>query len=88
MTAPPRSGRPPILRAGCLIGVWGAKIAYNHGVTSRNKHFDRVFHLIREQVTYQKLEVFWVSTKHQRADLLTKAVDAATFVVNRGFLLS
>ena len=64
------------------------KIAYNHGVTARNKHFERVFHRIREEVTYLRLEVFWVSTKDQRADLLTKALDVTTFLLNRAHLLS
>ena len=64
------------------------KIAYNHGVTARNKHFDRAFHLIRQEITYQRLVVFHVKTRLQRADLLTKALDMDTFVNNRKHVLS
>ena len=64
------------------------KIAYNHGVTARNKHFDRVFHLVREEVTYQRFSVFHVRTHEQKADLFTKALDAATYLMNRKWLMS
>ena len=63
------------------------KIAYNHGVTARNKHFDRAFHKIRDECTYQRMVVFYISTKLQLADLLTKALDLDTFVKNRNALM-
>ena len=64
------------------------KIAYNHGVTARNKHFRRAFHLIREEVIYQRLNVFHLSTKLQLADFLTKILDPEGFRRNRDALLS
>ena len=64
------------------------KMSYNHGVTGRSKHFKRAFHLVREEITYQRLEVFWISTKQQLADCLTKALDPTTFTNNRAKLLS
>ena len=63
------------------------KIAYNDGATARNKHFDRAFHLIREEISYLRLEIFWVSTKNQRADLFTKALWPSDFLLNRSHLL-
>ena len=59
------------------------KIAYNHGVTARNKHFKRSFHLIREECTYQRIVLFHVRTHNQLADCLTKALDPEKFKRNR-----
>lgn len=59
------------------------KIAYNHGVTARNKHFQRVFHLVREEINYQRLCIFHVRTHLQLADFLTKMLDPETFKLNR-----
>ena len=56
------------------------KIAYNAGVTARNKHFKRVFHLVRQEITYQRLVIFHVGTKLQWADMFT-------FINNRRHLL-
>ena len=64
------------------------KMSYNHGVSARSKHFKRAFHLVRDEITYQRLEVFWISTKLQLADCLTKALDPSTFLSNREKLLS
>ena len=63
------------------------KIAYNHGVTARNKHFKRVFHLIREEITFQRMCVFHVRTHLQLADLLTKMLDVDTYKRNRDALV-
>ena len=63
------------------------KIAYNSGVTARNKHFERAFHLIRNEVTYQRLVLFHVRTRLQRADLFTKALDVDTFLRQRKTML-
>ena len=54
----------------------------------RNKHFQRAFHLVREEVTYLRLNVFHVRTHEQKADLMTKALDVATFLANRKGLVS
>jgi len=54
-------------------------IANNVGVTARNKHFDRVFHLIREQVQHLKLKLVHVKTDEQRADFYTKALSDFKF---------
>lgn len=55
-------------------------IANNVGVTARNKHFDRVFHLIREEVQHLRLRLIHVSTDRQRADLHTKALSDFKFI--------
>ena len=61
------------------------KIANNAGVTARNKHFDRCFHLIREQVSYLKLKLVHVKTHDQLADYLTKPLDEFNFLKCREF---
>jgi hypothetical protein len=59
---------------------------YNVGcVTARNKHFDRCFHLIREQVSYLKLKLVHVKTHDQLADYLTKPLDEFNFLKCREF---
>ena len=44
-----------------------------------NKHFDRVFHLIHEQVQHLKLKLVHVKTDEQRADFYTKALSDFKF---------
>ena len=55
-------------------------IANNVGVTARNKHFKRVFHLIREEVLHLRLRLVHVSTDLQRADMYTKSLGDHVFV--------
>lgn len=52
------------------------QIATNVGVTKRTLHFDRWQHYLRECVKKQILHLIHVTTKRQRADALTKVVDA------------
>jgi len=41
----------------CAVAAQSAQteIAYSHDVTARNKHFQRAVHMIREEITYQRL---------------------------------
>jgi len=55
-------------------------IANNAGVTARNKHFKRVFHLVREEVQHLRLRLVHVSTNAQRADMHTKSLGDGVFV--------
>ena len=54
------------------------KIAENIGVTARNKHFKDCLHYFRHQVEHKVVRPIFVTTKHQRADGFTKALDKST----------
>ena len=44
-----------------------------------SKHIEVRFHYIREQVQKKKIDIIYVDTKNQLADVLTKAVDGISF---------
>ena len=55
-------------------------IMQGNGTTkSRTKHMRLRYHYIRQYVSDGHLEMRWISTEHQRADLLTKAVSSTIF---------
>lgn len=54
--------------------------------SSRLKHLDLRYHYLRDQVTARKVQVAWVATTEQLADIFTKA-GAATFKAQRDLLL-
>ena len=49
-------------------------MAKNAGYNSRTKHIDIKHHFTRENVENGKVQVDYVDTKNQLADLLTKAL--------------
>ena len=51
------------------------------GVTPRTAHFLRWQHYLRWLVTHKWVEIVFVGTKDQLADIMTKVVDFSTFVV-------
>lgn len=53
-------------------------IATNVGVTRRTLHFERWQHYLRDCVQKLVLHLIHVTTKRQRADALTKVVDATS----------
>lgn len=63
----------------CVDNQAAIKIAQNSGVTGRNKHFEDGIHYFRHQVDHQRVVPTFVTTKHQRADGFTKALEAKTF---------
>ena len=58
-------------------------------VTARTKHFERVMHFLREKVAdlFIKMVYVIVNTKHQLADIFTKALDRADFIRLRNAFL-
>ena len=54
-------------------------IAHDVGVTARNKHFDRAIHYIRDLTQLRRVLPVYVTTKQQRADGYTKALDKLSF---------
>ena len=51
------------------------------GVTPRTAHFLRWQHYLRWLVAHNYVEVIFVGTRDQLADILTKVVDISTFLV-------
>jgi histone deacetylase 1/2 len=49
---------------------------------ARTKHIEVDFHFVREQVTRKAMEVRFISSKDQIADILTKPLSRAPFAVN------
>ena len=56
------------------------------GVQTRTAHFLRWQHYLRWLVLHQFVELFFVGTKEQRADALTKILDMSNFLVFCRFL--
>ncbi len=54
-------------------------LAYNPLAHKGSKHIEVRYHYIREQVANKTIEVEYVDTTSQLADVLTKAVDGETF---------
>ena len=52
-----------------------------YGVTPKTAHFLRWQHYLRWLVMHNYVEVIFVGTKDQLADILTKVVDISTFLV-------
>ena len=72
-----------------LVGNEGAiKLAAKPLSSARMKHIDVRFHFIRELVRTGTIAVEHISTKEQRADVLTKAFVGAIFREHRNFLLN
>ena len=75
-----------VLKDALPIGVDNTAsidVAYNLGVTGRNKHYDREIHYIREMVAYFKNKLLHVRTEFQTADIFTKCLDKPTFLRHR-----
>nr|GEW27344.1 retrovirus-related Pol polyprotein from transposon TNT 1-94 [Tanacetum cinerariifolium] len=50
---------------------------------SRSKHIDIRYHFIKKQVENGVIELYFVNTEYQLADLLTKALDRIEFLINK-----
>jgi hypothetical protein len=60
--------------------------AQNSVVTARSKHIDIKHHFVRECLEQGRVQVKWISTKDQIADILTKALHSNQFKELREFL--
>ena len=59
------------------------RLVYNTEFHQRSKHTQLRFHYIREQAAEQKIEVKYVSTDDQLADIFTKALPTPKFTSMR-----
>jgi hypothetical protein len=62
------------------------KIAYNPVQHSRTKHIEIRYHFIRDHVARGDIELGYVCTKEQLADIFTKPLDEARFCYLRNEL--
>ena len=60
----------------------------NPGTTARTKHYEIWMRYCRELYLNLIIEVNWVPTKEQIADLLTKPLDKTTFLSLRALLMT
>ncbi|GJR51655.1 retrovirus-related pol polyprotein from transposon TNT 1-94 [Tanacetum coccineum] len=81
-----RSGRAQFLEIDWLAGHQEAKEARQYQLQrlnirhhSRSKHIDIRHHFIREQVENRVVELYFVETNYQLADILTKALPRERF---------
>ncbi|GJS14549.1 hypothetical protein Tco_0409021 [Tanacetum coccineum] len=60
-------------------------LCYNNVQHSRSKHIDIRFHFIKEQVENEVVELYFVNTKYQLADIFTKALgrERIDFLINK-----
>ncbi|GKD27784.1 hypothetical protein Tco_1233998 [Tanacetum coccineum] len=72
-----RPGKPYSRLSSEESSVW-AKVG-TKGVHSRSKHIDIRHHFIREQVENRVVELYFVETNYQLADILTKALPREQF---------
>nr|GEV51307.1 retrovirus-related Pol polyprotein from transposon TNT 1-94 [Tanacetum cinerariifolium] len=59
-------------------------LCYNNVQHSRSKHIDIRYHFIKERVENGVIELYFVNTEYQLADLFTKALsrDRIEFLIN------
>ena len=64
------------------------RMALEEGNRGRRKHINVRHHYLREQVAEGYLELQWIPTASQPADVLTKPVDRATFFKHQAFIMN
>lgn len=55
------------------------KVATDLHLTKRSHHVAREFHYVNEQIYDGTVEVIWIDTAHQRADIFTKPLGKVLF---------
>lgn len=75
---------PPILRCDNRSAM---AIASNHVFHARTKHIEIAYHYIREQVLAKTLDVQFVGSTTQLADIFTKGLPISRFLFSRGKLM-
>ena len=63
------------------------KLANNPEFHKRTKHIDIQYHYIRECITNHQIRLYYIPTKEQLADPLTKSIDKITLEAFRTFFL-
>jgi hypothetical protein len=61
-------------------------VAKNPMLHSRTKHIEVRYHFLRDNVEKGNIDLIYVPTEKQLADILTKPLDQATFAHLRGEL--
>jgi hypothetical protein len=75
-------GRPLKGRFIILIDNTAAMdLSKKHGVQAKTAHFLRWQHYLRWLVLHEFVELYFVATKEQLADLATKVLDMSTFLL-------
>jgi hypothetical protein len=64
------------------------KMATNQVVSARNKHLEMKMHFVRGKVEAGDVRLEYISTKKQRADILTKNLPRPAFELFRSLLLT
>ena len=72
----------------CVDNAEAISLANNPLSSARTKHIDVRFHFLRELVRSKMIEVVYVPTKFQHADILTKPLTGEGFVMHRGVLMN
>jgi len=72
----------------CVDNAGAISLANNPLSSARTKHIDVRFHFLRELVRSKTIEVVYVPTKFQHADILTKPLTGEGFVMHRGVLMN
>ena len=63
-------------------------LAKNDVFHQRTKHIDIRYHFIRQHVNEGRINIKWVDTKQQQADILTKRINNSSLVVLRNKLMT
>jgi transposase InsO family protein len=63
------------------------KLSDNDTIHDRSKHIHLRYHFIRDEVLKQHIQINWVCSQEQQADILTKALGTKVFVRLRNLLL-
>ena len=63
-------------------------LAENPLSSARSKHIDVRFHFVRELLRARKIDIQFVASEEQHADILKKSLAATTFKSNRKFWLN
>ena len=63
-------------------------LAENPLSSARSKHIDVRFHFVRELIRAKKIDIQFLASEKQHADILMKSLAATPFQSHRKFLLS
>ena len=72
----------------CIDNSATKPVSQDEGVKRKTEHFLRWQHYLRWLVMHGYVVVFWISTKNQPVDFMTKLVDKTTFLKGRSYVLN